>query len=594
MLVNRMNRFVPVKHMGLMVCVFLLSMILASCGGGGGGGGIGSTLAYRTDWTNRSRAVTGLSQRISIYDLDGVLVSTTVMNQDADGLQGTDIQLNVKGDYRLYVELFSQRDLGGIKTGEINTLVTVSGTTTFTSAVGDEPTSVKVKPTSGTLVVQQSRQFYACGYAGSNRAVFTGPGTISWQTLGGVASVNGTGLVLGLSQGSGTVRAQHSGSGSQGSAVINVTPFNTTTTKWTIMVYMNAANDLAPFSTLNVNQMEKVAGNAQVRFVVQWKQSTTAWPSSTFNGTRRYLVKQDTSNQIASQLVQDMGTEVDMGQPSTMLDFINWAKTYYPADRYCFIVWNHGSGWKRSPALSRAVSFDDETGNAIQTWQLAQAIGSNNFDIVAWDASLMQMMEVAYEIKDHAEYVVGSEESPPGEGYPYDSIFSVFRDTPDATTRNLTKAFVDGMVNNPSYVNRKITQSSIETAKLSDLATALDGLAAQLIANQGTIASQIQNIRNTAQAYSPNSTRVFRDIGHLCDLINAQIAIPAVQNAATNVKSKLQAALAWEGHNSNSPNSQGLSIDFSSASLFNTLQSDYGQLLFGQTTQWDQWLQVAP
>lgn len=582
-----------VRQLWLILCTVAVALSTVSCGGSGGGG-LGASLAYRSDWTNRSRAVTGLSQRITLYDLNGVLVSTTVMNQDENGLQGIDIQLDANGTYRLLVELFSQRDLGGVKTGVIETLIQISGKTNFLSAVGEDPTSLKVTPSSASLTVQQSRQFYACGYNGSNRAVFTDPSTITWQTLGGVATVNSTGLVLGTSQGTGSVRAQHTGTSSQGSALLQVSPFNTTTTKWTILVYINAANDLAPFSNLNVNQMEKVAGNPDVRFILQWKQSTQVWPTSTFNGTRRYLVKPDTSNQIASELIQDMGTDVDMGVPSTLLDFINWGKTFYPADRYCLIIWNHGSGWKRTPALSRAVSFDDETGNAIQTWQLAQAIGSNVFDIVAWDASLMQMMEVAFEIKDRAHYVVGSEESPPGEGYPYDSIFSVFRDNPDATTRQLTKAFVDGMVNHPNYVNRKITQSSVETAKLTDLATALDGLAAQLIANQGSIGTEIQNIRNTAQAYSPTSNRVFRDIGHLCDLINAQISIPAVQTAALNVKSKLQAALAWEGHNINSPNSQGLSIDFSSGSLFNTLQPDYAQLLFAQTTQWDQWLSVAP
>ena len=44
--------------------------------------------------------------------------------------------------------------------------------------------------------------------------------------------------------------------------------------------------------------------------------------------------------------------------------------------------------------------------------------------MVIWDASLMQRMEVAYEIKDHTDVVVGSEESPPGEGYVYDRFLS--------------------------------------------------------------------------------------------------------------------------------------------------------------------------
>ncbi|MCX5844398.1 MAG: clostripain-related cysteine peptidase [Deltaproteobacteria bacterium] len=32
-----------------------------------------------------------------------------------------------------------------------------------------------------------------------------------------------------------------------------------------------------------------------------------------------------------------------------MYDFIKWAVEKYPADQYCLILWNHGSGWWGSP-----------------------------------------------------------------------------------------------------------------------------------------------------------------------------------------------------------------------------------------------------
>ena len=45
-------------------------------------------------------------------------------------------------------------------------------------------------------------------------------------------------------------------------------------------------------------------------------------------------------------------------------------------------------------------------------------------DVLAFDACLMQMAEVAYEVKDLADYVVGSEETEPGPGYPYDPFLA--------------------------------------------------------------------------------------------------------------------------------------------------------------------------
>ncbi len=60
-----------------------------------------------------------------------------------------------------------------------------------------------------------------------------------------------------------------------------------------------------------------------------------------------------------------MGTGVDMGNPQTLTDFVNWAKTFYPAQHYALIVWDHGAGWRRGQQALRfrrrpqAVSFDD-------------------------------------------------------------------------------------------------------------------------------------------------------------------------------------------------------------------------------------------
>jgi hypothetical protein len=572
----------------------VLFAVAVSCGGGGGGGG--NKLVYITDWTNRGRAPTGLSQRIRIFDTQENLEKSVVMNQDANSVQQVDISLG-SGTFHLSVELFSQRDLAGTRTGVLDTFVTVSGAAAYRTAVGEDPTSVGITPSSATFQAGHSKQFYATAFSAPGRAVFVEPDTFTWTTLGGTASVNDNGLVFGLSEGPGTVRATHDPSGLQGSAVFTITPLNTTTSKWTVIVFLNAANDLFNFSDLNVNQMERVAQSSDVRFVLQWKQVQSLFPTSSFDGTRRYLVKPDTSNDIVSELLQDMGDGVDMGDSDVLHDFILWAKTNYPAERYCLVVWNHGNGWRRGveeDLPTRAVSYDDETGNSIQIWEMAQALGGTLFDIVAFDASLMQMMEVADEIRDQAKYVVGSEESPPGEGYPYHLIFDNFKDNPTDTTLNLSKAFVDGMLEVPEYATRKITQSVVDTTKLDELESSLDGLADALIANVGSIGAQVQAARSNAQSYSPSGNRVYRDIDHLCEILGSTISIPAIQTAASSVRTSLADAVVWEGHNANSPNSNGLSIDFSSSAQFASGALDYSLLRFASATSWNEWLSAAP
>ncbi|GMV88443.1 MAG: hypothetical protein AMXMBFR81_13740 [Chthonomonas sp.] len=568
-----------------------LALSLHGCGGGGGGG-VQTSLVFEAAWVGAAGGVNGRSMRVSLLDSAGNLVgATALLNENPDG--SSQAIAATPGSYRVLAELYSQLDLGGTKVGQIETLVELSGATRVRTAVGTPLASLRVTPSSAEVEAQFSRQFYAAGFDAAGRMAFTEPGSVAWTVLGTGATVGDDGRCIGEIPGTYTIRATHASSATQGAATLTVKPFVTKRTKWTVMVFLNAANDLYRFSTLNVNQMESVAQNPDVRFVLQWKQSTSRYPGSTFDGTRRYLVKPDTTSAIASQMMQDMGA-VDMGRPETMQAFIRWCKTYFPADRYALVVWNHGNGWRRSAELGRAVSYDDETGNAIQIWELQQAMGGEQVDIFAWDASLMQMVEVATEVADQARYVVGSEESPPGEGYPYDRVFSVFRDNPDAATATLTKAFVDGMLAVPEYASRKITQSVVDTSRLQPLLVALDELAGTMIAHREALATDIPVVRGQTQAYSQTFARYFRDIGDLCDNLVGMTSVPEVRAAAATVRARLGEAILWEGHNAFSPRSNGLSIDVSPASTFESDAANYALMRFAQQTRWDEWLRQAP
>lgn len=373
--------------------------------------------------------------------------------------------------------------------------------------------------------------------------------------------------------------------------------------KWTLLVYMNAANDLYPDSDLNINQMESLPDRSDVNIIVQWKQSKDVFPGSSFDGVRRYKIRHDsdpskvTSPVLASNLADSAGSALDMGSATTLRDFVDWGKANFPAQRTALIVWNHGNGWNKAPegALSRGVSYDDQYGSHIDTWQLRQALGSNSLDLVAWDASLMQMAEVAFELRTIARFIVGSEESPPAEGYPYDIVLKPFLSSPDASTPVLARGFVEGMTGYPLYANRKITQSVIDASRLEDVARSLSALGAALSSNRTPMAIVVSRARNNAQSYSPSLGRYYRDLADVCRILEADTAtVDAVRMAAANVRIAVANAVVVEGHNSFSPGSHGLAIDFSPGNTFQSYADDYGKLQLAKDTLWDEFLSFAP
>jgi hypothetical protein len=105
-------------------------------------------------------------------------------------------------------------------------------------------------------------------------------------------------------------------------------------------------------------------------------------------------------------------------------------------------------------------------------------------------------------------------------------------------------------------------------------------------------------VRNTAAKYPRNPSasdfRKYRDLWDVADQIKAGTTIQSVKDACDDVKAAVEAAVKYENHSANESGSHGIAIDFSPASSFAAIASDYAFLRFSSDTSWDDWLAVAP
>ena len=82
---------------------------------------------------------------------------------------------------------------------------------------------------------------------------------------------------------------------------------------------------------------------------------------------------------------------------------------------------------RRPPAIAR-IAFDDTSRDFLDNVELKRVLAEvkrrtgRTFDVLGFDACLMNMIEVAYQLKGTAQVVVGSEELEPGEGWPYHRV----------------------------------------------------------------------------------------------------------------------------------------------------------------------------
>jgi hypothetical protein len=345
--------------------------------------------------------------------------------------------------------------------------------------------------------------------------------------------------------------------------------------------------------------MEKVGSTKDLIIVVQWKRANCGTCGNPeWTGTRRYFITKDTNDsQVTSQIVQNMGASIDMGDWRELRNYILWAQQQYPADHYALVIWNHGAGWRptraagdRTPSVfPRSVSIDDSTNSEIQTWQLPQALtAGTRLDTVIFDASLMQMLEVAYEIRDATDVITGSEESPPGEGYVYDRFLTDLAGNPGMTARDLGTKIVQRTLEAYGH-NNNLTQSALDTSRLANLASKLNSFATTLETNISGSRSAMVFARRNAENYAyPDN----KDLWHYAQLIKENSPSTALQNAATDVQTAISSAVIAEDHGTINGNSHGVAIYVPAP--IDYLSGSYALLALARATEWDRWLQDQP
>lgn len=370
------------------------------------------------------------------------------------------------------------------------------------------------------------------------------------------------------------------------------TVLNPADRQWTVMVFVNADNDLEPFAIRDLNEMEAVPDSDAVTILAQVDR-TPGYDASNGNwtDTRRLRIQHDTDTAtVTSPVVQSLG-EVDMGQPDAAQAFLSWGMQQYPAEHYAFVFWNHGAGWRLAPegtALTRGISYDFTSGTHIRTVDVPAALAADRpVDLVAFDACLMQMTEIAYEMRTVCDYVVAAEDNTPGDGYAYDGWLAPLVETPSLTPRDLGTIIARETVAYYDAYLPIITQSVVETAKLPAVVSAVDRLAGALRAVAGVYPTELANARKAADRYADPE---FKDLAHYAALVRANINDAEVDAAADAVLAAVQSAVVAAYHGSEHPNAQGLSIYLPDPGGYAADAASYAGLALALDSQWDAWL----
>jgi hypothetical protein len=317
--------------------------------------------------------------------------------------------------------------------------------------------------------------------------------------------------------------------------------------KWTIMVYLDGKNSLEEFVYTNLHQMEAVGSTDKVNVVVEVGRMNGQGGDFTgdgnWTGCRRFLIKKAAkpTDGISSPILQTI-PNCDMGDYKHGIEFGKWAMTNFPAEHYMYVLWNHGGGWvATTPGFTNAksIAYDEETKHVMSTPQMGQIIKAlGHIDVYGSDACLMQMAEVAYELRGTTDFVVGSEKTEPGTGWDYTAFLKKVNAS-GLTAQEVANAVVDTYT--PQYTTGA-TLSTIKSSAMDGLVDKLNSFVGAVVsANEGKIAAAAREKALNFEAQG--SFRENKDLYDLVSLIAASSKDVTVKNTAENLMTYITGTL---------------------------------------------------
>ncbi|MCM1109491.1 MAG: clostripain-related cysteine peptidase [Clostridium sp.] len=233
----------------------------------------------------------------------------------------------------------------------------------------------------------------------------------------------------------------------------------------TVIVYMAAENSLNAYSRFDIEEME--AGAAQLP---EGQQLAVFLD----NVNKPCIYKMDRNGTTTVRKYEEDFCSTDSACMERVLTDIF---SSFQSRKYGLVLWSHGSGWapatrSASPKLPQSFGIDNErnttsnAGKEMNITTLSRILSHHpHTEFILFDACLMQSIEVAYELRNVTDYIIGSPAETPGPGAPYNRVVPAMF----ASTGNMAEQIVNSYFS--SYENNYgMLISAIRTDKLEPLA----------------------------------------------------------------------------------------------------------------------------
>jgi hypothetical protein len=391
------------------------------------------------------------------------------------------------------------------------------------------------------------------------------------------------------------------------------------------MLYLAGDNNLDSNGVIDLTEAKKTGSNTHFNFVAEFDREGEGLP------TNRYFLRRGTT--LDADVVESLG-EINTGNPDTLFAFIKWAADRFPAEHYMLVLWNHGQGWddtnifakmtggnrmlrtnrfrhaffktsvEHIAAMSRAdlkttraILIDENAKDFLDCLELKHVmLNASNYlgkkiDVFGMDACLMSMAEIACQVQDSVQYMVGSEETEPLDGWPYNTILGYLNENAKLAPDELSRAVVEQYIGYYAEQDEAVTLSACNLSAIQTFMESMANLTPILTEGLSDyrIRDMIAEARDRAQEYQMNDNI---DLVSFCKLLKVQNVSKVISDACGSVISAVTdnhgLVFSTGYHGASMKQSHGLAIYFPEA----VVSPLYERLDFAQKTGWGNFLRA--
>ena len=342
----------------------------------------------------------------------------------------------------------------------------------------------------------------------------------------------------------------------------------------TIIVYMAGENNLSSFAQDDINEM--IIGSKTMpddcRLLMFVDRSS--------NNEKPFIARLNGKNDVPVDTLYKYPQDFYSSDAGNFREVLERCIALCPSQEYGLVLWGHANGWvieqeHESYTGKRAYGLD----NGKNTWELTTVYWMNipsmaralkdigvKWNFIFSDCCNMQCVEVAYELKDVADYFIASPAEISGEGAPYSKIIV---DLCKADDQEMYKSACDDYNIQFDFVNGHLPISVIKTDKLDILLNATRNILPQVneyTQSHGTLDGLIYY-------YSYNKSSIYNRV--MFDMNDVVLKALEGQDSLYNVwKGAFDQAVVYK---KNSTFWHANSINFSDFRIYSTTENDRRQ-----------------